>query len=222
MEPSSSLTQSAYLCLHQLTGRLYTSRHVQFIETEFPYTKQAAVPSAVPEPTNPAYAPPTHVPISPLVQSVAPAPPCPDPHPSQVAEPSGHNSTGNDIGFVQVDEQGSPAPNVSSSSSSSPPVSHPPSPAPEPTPPPPTVPNTHPMQTRLKNKITKPTQKLTLLATKSPTTPTIPKTVAQAMQDPKWRNSREKSIMLKFGTIRLSWFHHHHLNTSFPRNGFIL
>ena len=32
-----SKTQSAYHCLNPTTGRIYTSRHVRFIETEFPY-----------------------------------------------------------------------------------------------------------------------------------------------------------------------------------------
>lgn len=32
-----SLTQSAYLCLEPVTGRIYTSRHVQFDETSFPF-----------------------------------------------------------------------------------------------------------------------------------------------------------------------------------------
>ncbi|CAA7033437.1 unnamed protein product [Microthlaspi erraticum] len=31
-----SLSQSAYLCLDASTGRIYTSRHVQFVESEFP------------------------------------------------------------------------------------------------------------------------------------------------------------------------------------------
>lgn len=34
-----SLHQSAYLCLDITTNKIYTSRHVQFIETEFPFTK---------------------------------------------------------------------------------------------------------------------------------------------------------------------------------------
>lgn len=32
-----SLTQSAYLCLEPVTSRIYTSRHVQFEETSFPF-----------------------------------------------------------------------------------------------------------------------------------------------------------------------------------------
>lgn len=42
------------------------------------------------------------------------------------------------------------------------------------------------MQTRAKNKITKPTQKLTLIATKKPK-PLIPTSVGQDMRDPNWR-----------------------------------
>lgn len=45
------------------------------------------------------------------------------------------------------------------------------------------------MQTRAKNKITKPAQKLTLLAVNQAKNPLIPTTVAQAMRDPNWRHS---------------------------------
>lgn len=44
------------------------------------------------------------------------------------------------------------------------------------------------MRTRSKNQITKPVNKLTLTAITSPKDP-IPKTVAQAMRDEKWRQS---------------------------------
>lgn len=37
-----SLTQSAYLCLNITTGRIYTSRHVQFNEASFPFQQLAA------------------------------------------------------------------------------------------------------------------------------------------------------------------------------------
>lgn len=45
------------------------------------------------------------------------------------------------------------------------------------------------MQTRAKNKITKPNKKLTFLATTLETKPTIPTSLAQAMRDPDWRGS---------------------------------
>lgn len=67
-----SLTQSAYLCLHQPTGRIYTSRHVKFDETQF--LCKPSSPSAPPtsDHSSPAYASPTIIslPSAPLVHSV--------------------------------------------------------------------------------------------------------------------------------------------------------
>ena len=40
-----SLTQSAYLCLDITTGRIYTSRHVQFVETSFPFATSTPAPT---------------------------------------------------------------------------------------------------------------------------------------------------------------------------------
>lgn len=70
LEPRSSpcvsvgyfLTQSAYLCLDPATQRLYTSRHVDFVEYDFPFPKLSASSS-----------PPVPVPIPP--DSSIPAPP---------------------------------------------------------------------------------------------------------------------------------------------------
>jgi len=38
-----SLTQSAYLCLDKEGGRIYTSRHVQFVETHFPFNGSTSI-----------------------------------------------------------------------------------------------------------------------------------------------------------------------------------
>ena len=40
-----STSQSAYFCYHQLTGRMYVSRHVQFDETSFPFRDVQTHPS---------------------------------------------------------------------------------------------------------------------------------------------------------------------------------
>lgn len=44
-----SLTQSAYLCLDKSSGRIYVSRHVQFVEDCFPFQKTTTPVSSVPE-----------------------------------------------------------------------------------------------------------------------------------------------------------------------------
>ena len=48
-----SLSQSAYLCLDRATGRVYTSRHVQFAESSFPFLT-----------TSPSVTPPSDPPLS--------------------------------------------------------------------------------------------------------------------------------------------------------------
>lgn len=42
-----SSTQSAYYCLDPKTHKIYTSRHVQFVEHEFPYSDLASSPNFV-------------------------------------------------------------------------------------------------------------------------------------------------------------------------------
>lgn len=61
------------------------------------------------------------------------------------------------------------------------------------------------MRTRAKNQIKKPTQKLTLTATVSEPKHKIPKTVAEALRDPRWRKAMcdEINAILKNGTYVL-------------------
>lgn len=77
-----SLTQRAYLCIHLYTGRLYISRHVQFVETKFPYTMPKETISQDVKSQSPTYVPATSIPLSPspLVQPVSSQPSCPDSH----------------------------------------------------------------------------------------------------------------------------------------------
>lgn len=189
-----SLTQSAYLCLHVPTGRLYTSRHVQFVETQFPYSKPVLPTPQTSDTSSPAYAPPTHIPLSPpLVQQLSSSPPCADPPSHQplvstadtvVADNTGTNSTCNIIGSAQVHEQGSNIDQQPHQTDQQPPLPIPTTPLlpaqteqqpplpitttttahnPEPTPmSSTTIRNVHPMRTRAKNQISKPTQKRTL------------------------------------------------------------
>ncbi|XP_010501984.1 PREDICTED: uncharacterized protein LOC104779327 [Camelina sativa] len=72
-----SLTQSAYLCLDRATRRIYTSRHVQFDETLFPF---ATPPNTQPRPSSPDQTPDTrptyiHVVTSPLSTALSSSPP---------------------------------------------------------------------------------------------------------------------------------------------------
>lgn len=59
-----SLTQSAYLCMDQITKRVYIFRHVKFDETTFPYSSTAhSTPLSKPENHNSYHPPPTQIPI---------------------------------------------------------------------------------------------------------------------------------------------------------------
>lgn len=202
-----SLTQSTYLCLDAATGRIYTSRHVQFVELQFPFA--TPLPPMGQEPGTPSsfvYSPYTLIPVTPppLVQPPSPAPPSSDPHltpsltrSSSVSAPSEQssemgprNNSPDPLNDTQAHTETSPSPSpnpqptssqstssISSSSSTPTPPLQESPPPPSPTPPPPPPENRHIMTTRAKNNITKPTQRLTLLTTAKTPKPLIPSTV---------------------------------------------
>ncbi|XP_010507647.1 PREDICTED: uncharacterized protein LOC104784298 [Camelina sativa] len=66
-----SLTQSAYCCLDVQSGRVYVSRHVQFLEIDFPFRCSVLAPATSDNGLTPTAS------VIPLVQSFAP---CLDPH----------------------------------------------------------------------------------------------------------------------------------------------
>lgn len=65
-----SLTQSAYLCLDKQSGRIYTSRYVQFVETAYPFAKENTVKQS----TSPSTEPATHMDSRPSQNSVTSLP----------------------------------------------------------------------------------------------------------------------------------------------------
>lgn len=77
-----SLTQSAYLCLHKLTGRIYTSRYVIFLESEFPFADPTLTTSQMNDPIQTTFNLPRFIPVPtpPLVHSPSVPPPSLDPH----------------------------------------------------------------------------------------------------------------------------------------------
>lgn len=84
-----SITQSAYLCLHLSTVRIYTSRHVLFVESHFIYASAVLDKAPDDHPSPALFTPPTQIPIftTPLVQHSSPLPPSQNP-PSQVSLPT--------------------------------------------------------------------------------------------------------------------------------------
>ncbi|CAA7043636.1 unnamed protein product [Microthlaspi erraticum] len=207
-----SITQSAYLCLDPTTGRVFTSRHVQFDEATFPF-KSPISPS--PQIDDPISASP-----SPMVTLVPPAsltapspvlraspPPSSTPHPTPTTElvssPSNAPSSPESPRQSSCDISSSPSSHSSPTQLS---TDHESSPSPSPPPrqptrtahrntqtqnvpqPTQTEPTRHQMQTRSKNNISKPNTKFNLssLLTSTKTKPFIPKTVNQALRDPNW------------------------------------
>ena len=74
-----SLTQSAYLCLHRESGRIYTSRHVVFNEKRFPFASPVSGTTASADTSDQrtGFAPTTMVPVRPLINT---SPSCSAPH----------------------------------------------------------------------------------------------------------------------------------------------
>lgn len=211
-----SLSQSAYLCLHRETGRIYTSRHVMFNEAEFPFAKvNAAVTLESLSSSTPTFSATTQVPLRPLFSTHTTTPPCSDPHhhtqptsPVQPAQPSAP-TTPSSLPASPLQSQPPPATTPIPPSPATSPTPHiptppVPSPSPEPALPSP-PPNQHPMKTRSKNNIVKPNTKLSLTAIKPKLKPYIPKTVAEALRDPNWRQAMcdEINAQLRNGTSQL-------------------
>ncbi|XP_010445567.1 PREDICTED: uncharacterized protein LOC104728255 [Camelina sativa] len=248
-----SMMQSAYYFLHVPTGRVYTSRHVQFIEDVFPFRDLPKLPATT-DSVSPAPVP--HSPVLVQLPLVAPSP-APPPLAQQQQTQTHHPTTNpaqptNNV-VSPSSPTASPPPSLGpldsnlchstskssqvlsskSSSSSSPSPTEPTAPQEnemrptsqplpkfnEPTTPPqnelrPTtqprpqtniVPhrarpiqpqnqtttieppqNNHNMQTRAKNRITKPNTKLSLHVVASPISLKEPTTIAQALKDPNW------------------------------------
>ena len=82
-----SQTQSAYLCLNRTTGRVYTSRHVQFVENTYPFTKPTLDPFTNLEESN-NHSITTTVPSPPFVQLPSVPPPTRDPHQPPPSQPA--------------------------------------------------------------------------------------------------------------------------------------
>ena len=152
-----SLTQSAYLCLHRDSGRIYISRHVVFNERRFPsayFPTQTTTPAQTPE-TQTRYGEKTLVLLRPLhatsplcsahhqqspqassspPASLSPASPQQDPiaqvfQPQPKTQPQPSSST---TPIANTEPNPSPTVTSSNASSSSPSPSPSPSPAPAP------------------------------------------------------------------------------------------
>uniref|UniRef100_A0A6N2KS64 Integrase catalytic domain-containing protein n=1 Tax=Salix viminalis TaxID=40686 RepID=A0A6N2KS64_SALVM len=192
-----SLTQSAYHCLDLHTNRVFVSRHVRFVETEFPYSSisKSAQPPAQPVP---------HIPHLSVIQSLSQTPSIPTSSniPSStppVLLPTISSTTNSQSAIHSC----TPPPPCEAASTDENSPSLPPVPSPPPLPLPPPI-STHPMITRAKNNIFKPRQLHT--TTKHPLPNTLaPTCVSQALRHSEWRAamSNEFNALTHNGTWTL-------------------
>ncbi|CAJ2634258.1 unnamed protein product [Trifolium pratense] len=177
-----SADQHAYLCLDPSTGRIYTSRHVKFVETEFPFRSLVAQPIT----STTSQTGPLHLPVLPTIAppTASTNPTSPDtslvepPSPSGISSPttsqsSSSNTTSNET--TSNDPSSSLQPTLL--------------PQPQTTSPPTTTTEPHGggIITRSKNNIVKPIHKLNLHV--RPSSPMEPSTITQALRDPDWRSA---------------------------------
>ncbi|RZC16945.1 Retrovirus-related Pol polyprotein from transposon RE1 [Glycine soja] len=163
-----SADQHAYLCLDPTTGRIYTSRHVKFVESEFPFNSLVTHASSSPEQQTGPLQLSILQPMNPPEDS-SPAPSSP----SITNSPYMAQSSTEPTNPTQ-----SPPPTSQSSSQLS-------------APPPQTIvhPNGGGIITRSKNNIIEPIQKLNLHVQAS--SPIEPNTITQALRDPDWRSAMQ-------------------------------
>ena len=177
-----SKTQSAYHCLDVITKRIYTSRHVSFVENDFPYSRLSHSTISLLESPDPNQWCPLSLSI--LSPTSSPTPPL---------SPTTHVSSSPPISTPLSQHHDTPA-----SSSST--ITQPTSPANQPVPttnpthgpPPISLPPTG-IITRSKHNIHKPNPKYAHLTTTQPR-PHEPTTIAQALKDPLWRQAMEAEM----------------------------
>lgn len=164
------MTQSAYQCLEPISGRIYTSRHVRFNETEYPFPTMTK--PKVPSQPDPA---PTYDPLpftivphtAPLVKS--------SPQPSGNQSPCGHPSPQQQQQTTptNVAPPSAPTQNLQPAETST--VNEAPQAEPR-----------HSMTTRSRNNIVKPVQRYNLTAHLQTDPHWIPSTWQQAMKHAHW------------------------------------
>ena len=181
-----SLTQSAYLCLEPVSGRVYVSRHVRFNETEFPSHSLTKPTSPTPsQPPTVPYEPHTVIPAPSLIHSPQTAvnnqtSACDTSSPVHVPAPT--PPTGSSAPATT----GSPGPVLA-------PLLQPTVPSPVPVPevqPPPR----HSMTTRSRNNIVKPTSKYNLNVELQSDPHWIPSTWQHAIKHERWRKAMSREF----------------------------
>ncbi|KAK2457784.1 putative mitochondrial protein [Trifolium repens] len=179
-----SADQHAYLCLDPSTGRIYTSRHVKFVETEFPFRALVAQPTT----STTSQTGPLHLPVLPTI-----APPTASTNPTSPDTSLGEPPSPSGISSPTTSQSSSSNTPSNETTSNDPPSSIQPTLLPQPptTSPPTTTTEPHGggIITRSKNNIVKPIHKLNLHV--RPSSPMEPGTITQALRDPDWRSAMQ-------------------------------
>lgn len=190
-----SADQHAYLCLDPATGRIYTSRHIKFIESDFPFSSLVTQSS----PSATQQTGPLQLSIlQPLSQPmVSPTPNSPE---TLSAAPSSPTVTSS-LDLAQSPTSTEPTNTIHSPPPTSPPCPQPSAPQPQPT----IIPtlrqqsNAGGIVTRSQNNIVKPLKKLNLHVRSSFIIE--PSTITQAFRDP----DRRSAMQAEFDAL-----HHNH------------
>lgn len=188
-----SLSQSAYMCLDPMSNKIYTSRHVKFVESVFRFLKKststsAATSSPCPVSSSTATIPvPVHTPLpAALVKCVALVVPSPTrPPPATSLTPS---TTSVVTGSHSQDPPSEPSSQIVPS-------------------------NSHHMTTRSKASVFKPISRVSMTAQSSHIEPSVtaqsspiePTCISVAMRDPRWRaaTSAQFDAIIRNGTWKL-------------------
>lgn len=184
-----SPTQSAYYCLELDSHKIYTSRHVHFVEHIFPFSEKTN--TSLPLPTLldewapltlATLIPPTQLSpssLTPIISTTSSTPtPSLNPTPLFSAANPDHTTTppSSPITPVSLTPCTTPTPPHTNRIASNPSSPHP----------------THKMSTRLQHGIRKPINKLNLNA--ESVTVDVPKNITQALKSPVWRKAMDEEI----------------------------
>lgn len=190
-----SLSQSAYHCLEPKIGRIFSSRHVRFNETQYPFTQLIKTPASVPHASVPSssYPPFTTVPLpqsliqSPTVSmdnrnsSSDSSPRMPQPSSADSAPTVFASAPTSSSAHSQPPEVETPEPTSMAQTEPAAPVPVPAEPVP--------APPRHTMTTRSRNNIVKPVTRYNLTVSLQDDPHWIPSTWQHEIKHEGWRKA---------------------------------
>ncbi|KAF8780514.1 hypothetical protein HU200_001642 [Digitaria exilis] len=178
-----------YRCYDIAARRVYTSRHVTFVETDFPFRHERSprtnVAAPPPDDDVPAALPRHHAPASPAAAVLPASPLAPASSPMPPPPPTTTTPERPPVSLPQAEADSAPAASTPPPTTSRPPV------------PAPAAPPRHHMVTRARAGIVKPHPKYALSSTASAISP-IPRSVRATLKDEHWR----AAMQLEFDALQ--------------------